>query len=132
MAQMTVGERVARWRMMRVEETIARRRQTPEVALLAGRRATEERWLREHAIVVDVPAAPGGKPGRPRKYSSAAERQAAYAARKGQAVTFYLDAETAAALRQYMARRVDSREGNTLTQSDVLARLVRTQLLRKR
>ena len=69
--------------------------------------------------------------GRPRKYATAAERQAAYRARKGETLTVQLDADIMAGLREYLERQ--HRDGDpSMTLSDVVARLVRTQLLRRR
>jgi hypothetical protein len=72
------------------------------------------------------------KRGRPAKYSSDAERQAAYRARKGgRSITVVLDDELGAAFDAYIARQ--HRDGNAaLTKSEAIAKLLRTQLLRKR
>lgn len=70
-------------------------------------------------------------PGRPAKYASAAERQAAYRARKSKAqVAVMLDQDVAEALDQYMRRQ--SMDGAALTKSQVIQKLIQNQLLRKR
>lgn len=70
--------------------------------------------------------------GRPPKHASDAARQAAYRERKGgRSITVVLDDELGAAFDAYMERQ--HRDGNaTLTKSDAIAKLLRTQLLRKR
>lgn len=78
---------------------------------------------------VATPASKRG--GRPRQYATAAERQAAYRARKGQTLTVQLDSDTMAGLRAYLARQHMDGDAS-LTLSDVVARLVRNQLLRRR
>lgn len=72
------------------------------------------------------------KRGRPAKYASEADRQAAYRARKGgRSVTVLLEPELAEAFDAYMARQHS--DGNAgLTKSEAIAKLLRTQLLRKR
>jgi len=69
--------------------------------------------------------------GRPRLYESDAERQAAYRARKGTAVQVLLAPELVAALDAYIARQHADGDAEA-TRSSVIAKLVRTQLLRKR
>jgi len=71
------------------------------------------------------------RPGRPAKYASQAERQAAYRARNDLVqVAVELPADVAQALDAYMARH--SADGEGLSKSAVIAKLLRTQLLRKR
>jgi hypothetical protein len=71
------------------------------------------------------------RPGRPRKYASAAERQAAYRERHGLvAKTVHLPAEVADAFAAYMERH--RRDGAGMTESQVLAKLIAQQLCRKR
>lgn len=60
----------------------------------------------------------------------AAKRQAAYRARRGASVTVHLDPELKAAFDAYMQRQ--AMDGLGLTQSQVIERLLRSQLLRKR
>lgn len=62
---------------------------------------------------------------------TAAQRQAAYRARKGKQVNVMLPDDVKAGLDAYLVRQhmdVDP----TLTQSDVIVKLLRAQLLRKR
>jgi hypothetical protein len=70
--------------------------------------------------------------GRPAKYASAAERQAAYRERQGAArqLTVLLPEDVAQALDAYMTRNASDGAGET--RSEVVVRLLRTQLLRKR
>lgn len=68
--------------------------------------------------------------GRPRVHVDAAARQAAYLARKGVAFSVVLPVEVADAFAAYMVRH--ARDGEGLTQSEVLAKLISAQLLRKR
>lgn len=76
-------------------------------------------------------AAPKRRPGRPRVHADAAARQAAYKERHGlTSLTLDLPADVIEGLREYMVRH--SRDGEGLTQSQVVAKLLRTQLLRKR
>lgn len=64
-------------------------------------------------------------------YANAAERQAAYRARKGTPVQVLLDPELVAALDQYIERQQMNVDPDT-TRSKVIARLLGQQLLRKR
>ena len=68
---------------------------------------------------------------RPKQYANAAERQAAYRARKGTPVQVFLDAELVAALDEYIARQQMDRDADA-TRSSVIAKVLRSQLLRKR
>lgn len=70
------------------------------------------------------------KPGRPAKHATAAARQAAYRARKGQSITVFLPDEVMAEFVSYMTRHHMDGTGGTV--SDVIVNLVRQQLLRKR
>jgi hypothetical protein len=68
--------------------------------------------------------------GRPRKHSSDAARRAAYRERTGSVqCNVLLPADVAAALDEFVSRQVD---GAGLGKSEVIVRLLRTQLLRKR
>lgn len=68
---------------------------------------------------------------RPAIYASAAERQAAYRARKGACVSLQLPPDVKAGLDAYVARQhADGDSSATL--SSVIERLLRAQLLRKR
>ena len=71
---------------------------------------------------------------RPRLYSSNAEKQAAYRARKagddGATLSVILPADVAAGVRAFMEREASDGKGRDL--SEVVAHLLRTQLLRKR
>jgi hypothetical protein len=60
-----------------------------------------------------------------------AERQAAYRARKGQQLNIILPPDIKAALDDYMARHRADHDA-AVTVSDVVCKLLRTQLLRKR
>jgi len=66
--------------------------------------------------------------GRPRIHASAADRQAAYVARKGVAISVVLPPDVADALDAYMVRH----RADGSSRSDVLAKLISSQLLRKR
>jgi hypothetical protein len=68
---------------------------------------------------------------RPAIYASAAERQAAYRARKGAAVQVMLPADLVAGLDAYIARQHADGDVDA-TRASVLAKLLRAQLLRKR
>jgi hypothetical protein len=68
---------------------------------------------------------------RPAIYASAAERQAAYRARKGAAVQVMLDPELVVGLDAYLARQHADGDADA-TRSSVIAKLLRAQLLRKR
>lgn len=68
---------------------------------------------------------------RPAIYASAAERQAAYRARKGTPVQVLLSPELVAALDGYLARQHMDGDAQA-TRSTVIAKLLTTQLLRKR
>ncbi len=71
------------------------------------------------------------KPGRPRVYASEADKQAAYLERHGKVqCNVTLPKDIAKALDAYVAR--SARDGEALTKSQVVAKLLRTQLLRKR
>lgn len=77
---------------------------------------------------------PGGeamaKRGRPRIYATDAERKAAYRARKAlRQVNVELPEDVAEALDSFVARQVD---GAGLTKSQVVVKLLRQQLFRKR
>lgn len=62
---------------------------------------------------------------------TAAQRQAAYRARKGKQVAVLLPDDVKAGLDAYLARqRMDV--DDSITQSDVIVKLLRAQLLRKR
>lgn len=62
---------------------------------------------------------------------TAAQRQAAYRARKGTPVQVFLDAETLAGLDAYIARQ--HKDGDvSATRSSVIAKQLRSGLLRKR
>lgn len=69
---------------------------------------------------------------RPRVHESAAARQAAYRARKGQVVTVYIDAALKAELDAYIARQTMDGPPEMQTYSGVVEKLLRSQLLRKR
>jgi hypothetical protein len=68
---------------------------------------------------------------RPAIYASAAERQAAYRARKGTAVQVLLAPELVAALDAYLTRQHADGDADA-TRSTVIAKLLTSQLLRKR
>jgi hypothetical protein len=68
---------------------------------------------------------------KPKTYASAAERQAAYRARRGTPVQVLLDPELVAALDAYIARQHGDGDADA-TRSTVIAKVLRTQLLRKR
>lgn len=69
--------------------------------------------------------------GRPRIHADAAARQAAYRERHGLVTkTMELPAHVAEAFAAYMYRHV--RDGEGLTESQVLAKLIERQLCRKR
>ena len=71
------------------------------------------------------------KGGRVRVYANAAERQAAYRARKGLSVSVLLEPALVDALDAYIDRQ--HRDGDVnATRSTVIAKLLRSQLLRKR
>lgn len=72
------------------------------------------------------------KVGRPAVYDSAAEKQAAYVARKGKQMNIILPLDVADALDLYMERHAMDSKGPALSRSDTIAKLIRTQLLRKR
>lgn len=72
-----------------------------------------------------------GRPGRPRQYNSAAERQAAYRARKGTPVQVLLEPELVADLDAYLERQRANVDPDA-TRSSVIAKLLRSQLLRRR
>jgi hypothetical protein len=59
-----------------------------------------------------------------------AERQAAYRARKGKQINVILPPDVAEAFSAYMERQ--AKDGAAMTQSEVIAKLLRQQLLRKR
>lgn len=84
------------------------------------------------ALLPDVPAEPVKRGrGRPRQHESAAARQAAYRDRHGfVTLTVELPGAVAEALSAYMVRH--SMDGEGLTQSQVVAKLIERQLLRKR
>lgn len=70
---------------------------------------------------------------RARVYESDAERQAAYRARRaagGKSLSVVLPADVAAGLDAYMQR--EARDGRGRDRSEVIADLLRQQLLRKR
>lgn len=72
-----------------------------------------------------IPAAPR-KPGRPRLYANAAEKQAAYRSRKGvELLTVELPLEVSAGFNAWLAKRGEKK-------SQAISRLIQTQLLRKR
>lgn len=68
---------------------------------------------------------------RAKLYANAAERQAAYRARKGRQVVLYLPDDLAAELDEYLARRQMNADPDA-TRSTVIEHLLRQQLLRKR
>lgn len=70
--------------------------------------------------------------GRPPKYANQAERQAAYRQRKAsfKQLTVMLPDDVAEGLKAYMLRHAS--DGAALTQSEVVVKLLRNQLLRKR
>jgi hypothetical protein len=68
---------------------------------------------------------------RPKQYENAAARQAAYRARKGTPVQVLLDPELVAALDDYIARQQADKDADA-TRSSVIAKLLRSQLLRRR
>jgi hypothetical protein len=69
--------------------------------------------------------------GRPAKYSSSAEKQAAYRARRNvRQLSVELPEDLHQALSAYMKRQ--AMDGEVFTQSQVIEKLLRTQLLRKR
>jgi hypothetical protein len=71
------------------------------------------------------------KPGRKKLYASDAERVAAYRARKNLVqLNVSLPADVHQALQEYVARQ--AADGAGLTQNEVIAKLLRSQLLRKR
>lgn len=72
-----------------------------------------------------------GDMSRPKQYANAAERQAAYRARKGFPVQVLLDPELVAALDDYIARQQMDKDADA-SRSSVIAKLLRSQLLRKR
>jgi len=85
-----------------------------------------------HADDIVTGELPGIKPlpatrkPRPKKYATLAEKQAAYRARKGvTAITVTLPDALAAEFRQWLAAKDKA-------PSEVIARLIQTQLLRKR
>jgi hypothetical protein len=84
--------------------------------------------MRDHKdhITEEIPGLKPPRKPRASKYASAAEKQAAYRARKGVIVrAIQLPEEVDAALRAYMAKK-----GTGI--SDTIVALLRTQLLRKR
>jgi len=71
--------------------------------------------------------------GRPRKHADAAARQAAYRERHGFVpVTVEMPEAVYAELCNFMARHSMNSTGPALTQSQMIVKLVATQLLRKR
>lgn len=70
------------------------------------------------------------RPGRPAKYGSQAERQAAYRARNGVTLSVVIPADIAEAFKAYVARQMA--DGAGLTQAEVVEKLIRSQVLRKR
>jgi hypothetical protein len=62
--------------------------------------------------------------------SSAASRQAAYRARKGRQLNVLVPEDVADALDEYMARQL--MDGDGLSRSEVIVKLLRSQLFRKR
>lgn len=88
----------------------------------------------EQAVSPEVacPAVAAKKRGRPAKYASAAERQAAYRARKGgQSVALIVPDDVAEGIREYLKRQ-HMDVNPDMTMSDVIVKLVRQQLMRKR
>lgn len=85
----------------------------------------------EDTKTVDFLGVPNRR-GRPAKYANAAEKQAAYLARKGVAkqVNVLLSDELAEQLQVYMDR--EARDGRGRTQSEVICDLLAKQLFRKR
>lgn len=78
-------------------------------------------------LIGGVPAKRGRKP----KYASAAERVAAYRERHALVqLNVELPRELVEALQEYVERQ--AADGAGLTQSQVIAKLLKTQLLRKR
>ncbi len=91
--------------------------------------------MNEQAVSPEVPAVCPAvkKAGRPAKYASAAERQAAYRARKGNVKGLAVDlpADLMAELGEYMKRQHMNVDPD-LTLAQVVEKLLRQQLLRKR
>lgn len=78
-----------------------------------------------------MPITVAKKTGRPRVYKSESDKQAAYLKRAGKVqCNVTLPADVAKALDAYVAR--SARDGSALTKSETVAKLLRTQLLRKR
>lgn len=82
---------------------------------------------RTHELNLDPP-----RPvGRPAKYASQAERQAAYRERKAmRSITIAISPEVHAKVMRYMTRQ--EADGAALTLSQVVEKLLEQQLLRKR
>jgi len=71
------------------------------------------------------------KPGRKATYASPAEKQKAYRARLGtRSLAVQIDPQTFDELQAYMSRM--NADGAALTVSQVISKLLKTQLLRKR
>lgn len=85
----------------------------------------------EDSKTIDMLGGVPAKRGRKPKYANAAERVAAHRARHALVqLNVELPAELVAELQAYMTRQ--AADGAGLTQSQVIAKLLKTQLLRKR